>query len=155
MQIFFTKKNLLALVFIAVGSYLLKETYAERVVFYVSSDELGPMTYPRYLLWAWLGLSGLYLMVPRKPFDASEIKACLPLLASVVATIIAYMVLFKSAGLFLSTLLFLMLFFYVLNYRDPKRMLLISASSAVIVWIVFVKFLAVPMPAGIWGALFG
>jgi uncharacterized BrkB/YihY/UPF0761 family membrane protein len=65
------------------------------------------------------------------------------------------MVLFKYAGLFVSTLLFLLLFFYILNYRDPKRMLLISLSCAAIVWIVFAKLLAVPMPTGIWGALLG
>jgi uncharacterized membrane protein len=155
MQYIFNKKNLLALIFIAIGVILLKETYAERVVFYISADELGPMTYPRYLLWGWIGLSVAYLLFPQKPFDASEIKSCLPILAVAITTIIVYMFLFKYAGLFVSTLLFLLLFFYILDYRDPKRMILISMSCSAIVWIVFEKLLAVPMPTGIWGALLG
>jgi len=103
MQYIFTKKNLLAVLFIAIGVFLLRETYAERVVFYTSPDELGSMTYPRYLLWGWLGLSVLYLIVPRKPFDAEGVRVWLPILATVIATIAAYIFLFKYIGLFIST----------------------------------------------------
>ena len=155
MQYIFAKKNLLALIFIAIGVYLLRETYAERVVFFTSPDELGPMTYPRYLLWGWLGLSVLYLIVPRKPFDAEGIKIWLPILTAVIASIAAYIFLFKTIGLFISTFCFLLLFFYILNYRDPKRMLVLASATAVIIWVVFEKLLAIPMPGSILGKLFG
>ncbi len=155
MRYIFAKKNLLALIFIAIGVYLLRETYAERVVFFTSPDELGPMTYPRYLLWAWLGLSVLYLIVPRKPFDAEGIKVWLPILTAVIASIAAYILLFKYIGLFISTFCFLLLFFYILNYRDPKRMLVLASATAVVIWVVFEKLLAIPMPGSILGKLFG
>jgi hypothetical protein len=155
MRYIFAKKNLLALIFIAIGVYLLRETYAERVVFFTSPDELGPMTYPRYLLWGWLGLSVLYLVIPRKPFDAEGIKDWLPILTVVIASIAAYIFLFKTIGLFLSTFCFLLLFFYILNYRDPKRMLVLASTTAVVIWVIFEKLLAIPMPGSILGKLFG
>lgn len=155
MRYIFTKKNLLALIFIAIGVFLLRETYAERVVFFTSPDELGPMTYPRYLIWGWLGLSVLYLIVPRKPFDAEGMKVWLPILTAVIASIAAYIFLFKYIGLFISTFCFLLLFFYVLSYRDPKRMLVLASTTAVVIWFVFEKLLAIPMPGSILGKLFG
>ena len=155
MQYIFTKKNLLALIFIAIGGLLLRETYAERVVFYTSPDELGPMTYPRYLLWGWLSLSVLYLIFPRKPFYAEGIKDWFPILAIVIASIAAYIFLFKYVGIFLSTFCFLLLFFYILNYRDPKRMLVLASATAVLIWFIFEKLLAIPMPGSILGKLFG
>lgn len=150
----FTKKNLLAALFLIIGGFLLNETYTERVVFYMAEDELGPMTYPRYLLWGWLVLSGLYLIIPREPFNPEDIKAYLPTLLLMVVTIVSYILLFKYVGLLLSTLLFLLLFFYILNYRDPKKMVTIAVSTAVIVWLVFEKMLAVPMPTSIMQTLF-
>ena len=155
MKYILTKKNLLALVFIAIGGLLLKETYAERVVFFISPDELGPMTYPRYLLWGWLGLSVLYLIIPRRPVDKEDIKDWLPILSAVAASITAYILLFKYIGLLLSTFFFLLLFFYILNYRDPKRMLAISSATAAVIWVVFEKLLAVPMPSSGLEKLFG
>nr|WP_319492179.1 tripartite tricarboxylate transporter TctB family protein [uncultured Desulfobacter sp.] len=101
-----TPKNFVALFFILAGGFLLKETYAERVVFYVSSDELGPMTYPRYLLWAWVVLSVFYLVIPRKPFDLSSIKASFKVLAGSALAMVLYMVMFKYLGLIASTFFF-------------------------------------------------
>lgn len=154
MRYLLAKKNLLAVLFIVVGGLLLNETYTERVVFYIAEDELGPMTYPRILLWGWLVLSFLYLIIPREPFNTEEIKAYLPTLLLMVVTIVSYILLFRYVGLFLSTLLFLLLFFYILNYRDPKKMVIIALSCAVIVWVIFEKMLAVPMPSSILQTLF-
>ena len=155
MRLVFIRKNLVPLVFIAAGLYLLRETYAERVVFYASPDELGPMTYPRYLLWGWLVLSFLYLIFPKKQGDAAGIRASLPMLSWAAASMGAYYLLFRYGGLFESTFLFLLMFFYILHYRDPKKMLAISFSTAFIVWLVFQKLLVVPMPVGIIERLFG
>lgn len=150
-----TLKHLMAAFFLAAGGFLLKETYAERVVFYASPDELGPMTYPRYLLWAWLVLSGLYLVIPRRGFDLSAIRSSLPLLIGSVLSMVLYMVMFKYLGLFASTFVFLIIFFYILNYRRPWRMVLLAASTAFFAWLIFEKLLEVPMPANILGTLMG
>lgn len=155
MHYIFTKKNILALIFIVIGGILLKETYAERVVFYASPDELGPMTYPRYLLWGWLGLSVLYLIFPRKPIDAERIKEWLPSIAAVIASITVYILLFKYIGLLLSTFCFLLLFFYILKYRDPKRVLALACATSVTIWVIFEKLLAIPMPSNVLEKLFG
>ncbi|MCG8617536.1 MAG: tripartite tricarboxylate transporter TctB family protein [Desulfobacterales bacterium] len=148
-------KNGIAVLFLAAGAYLLNETYVEREIFYFSADELGPMTYPRYLLWAWMGLSALYLILPREPADLSNIKASLPLLAGGTLAIIIYIVLFKTLGLPISTFLFLMIFFYILRYRNPLKMVGLSITCAVAVWVIFEKLLGVPMPGGILTGLLG
>ena len=155
MKFIFTLKNLLAGIFMVAGGLLLQQTYAERVVFFTSSDELGPMTYPRYLLWAWMILSAFYLVIPRRAFNAEIIRSSLPLLTGSVLSIILYMVLFKYLGLFISTFTFLLIFFYILNYRNPGRMVLLASVTAFSVWIIFEKLLEVPMPSNILGSLMG
>lgn len=155
MKSVFTPKNFAALVFILAGGFLLRQTYAERVVFYVSQDELGPMTYPRYLLWAWMVLSVLYLVIPRKPFDLSAVKAGFPTLAGSALAMVLYMVLFKYGGLFLSTFIFLVVFFYILNYRHPGRMILLASATALSAWLIFEKLLEVPMPPSFFGMFSG
>ena len=155
MRYIFTLKNLLALFFMTAGSIFLHETYKERTVFFFSPEELGPMTYPRYLLWGWVGLSFLYLVIPRKPIDLKEIKESFPTLTAALLAIIFYIVLFKYVGLIVSTFLFLILFFYVLHYRHMSKMVLIAISTALLSWLIFVKFLGVPMPSGVFNGLFG
>ena len=155
MKSVFTLKNLTAVIFLGIGGFLLKETYAERVVFYTSADELGPMTYPRYLLWAWIALSGLYLIIPRKAFDLASITSSLPLLTGSVLSMVFYIVMFKYLGLFISTFIFLIVFFYILSYRRPRRMFLLALSTAFFSWLIFEKLLEVPMPTNLLSTLLG
>ena len=155
MKSVFTLKHLTAVIFLGIGGFLLKETYAERVVFYTSADELGPMTYPRYLLWAWITLSGLYLIIPRKAFDLASITSSLPLLTGSVLSMVFYILMFKYLGLFISTFIFLIVFFYILNYRRPRRMFLLALSTAFFSWLIFEKLLEVPMPTNLLSTLLG
>lgn len=149
MRYIFTLKNGLALLFLTIGGFLLKETYRERTVFFFSPDELGPMTYPRYLLWGWVVLSFLYLIIPRRSFDTKQISESIPLLFAVAIAIGIYIVLFKYLGLFISTLLFLIGFFFILGYRHPGKMFSIAFVTATISWLIFEKILAIPMPTSI------
>lgn len=155
MRFIFTLKNFLALFFLTMGGMMLRETYKERTVFFFSPDELGPMTYPRYLLWGWVGLSFVYLILPRRPADIKQIKASLPVLITTTVAVIGYIALFKYFGLFLSTLLFLLLFFYILDYRSPIKMVTIATATATISWLIFEKMLAIPMPESIIKNVFG
>jgi hypothetical protein len=155
MRYIVTLKNGIALLFLAVGGFLLKETYRERTVFFFSPDELGPMTYPRYLLWGWVALSALYLIIPRKPFDGKQVIQSLPILIAATAAIGAYIALFKYCGLFVATFLFLLLFFLILGYRHPAKIISIAGITAVISWLIFEKLLAIPMPTSILQTLFG
>lgn len=155
MRYIFTLKNGLALLFLGIGGIMLNETYRERTVFFFSPDELGPMTYPRYLLWGWVILSSLYLIIPRKPFNSDLVVRSLPTLVAATASIIGYIIFFKYCGLLIATFLFLLLFFYILGYRQPIRTVGIAASTAAISWLIFEKVLAIPMPSSILQRMFG
>ena len=147
-------KNLCALFFLCIGAGMLNQTYAERTVFYASEDELGPMVYPRYLLWAWIVLSFLYFIVPAKKESFSAVWQCLPALGWTTLSIILYILLFNAIGLFCSTFLFMLLFLYILLYRHCWRSVLIAFFTALISWLVFEKMIGMQMPANILTELF-
>ncbi len=150
MQYFFNKKNLLALIFIIVGFILLKESYTERGVYYISADELGPMTYPRYLLWGWISLSVLYLLMPPREFDLSNVKSSMGSFTYAVVSIVVFYLLFQHLGLFFSTFIFLIIFFYIMGLRNLKKVLSVAFLLSFSAWIVFEKILDIPMPSAIW-----
>ena len=126
-------RTALGLLFLGIGALLLRETYAVDVGAFAVPGEMGTMTYPRILLFGWIGLSILYLLNPGKPFNAHDLRASLPGVSKVVASIAVYIILFATVGLPLGTFLFLLLFFYLL---------------------VFEKILGVVVPQPFWVGLF-
>ena len=116
-------RTALGLLFLGIGALLLRETYAVDVGAFAVPGEMGTMTYPRILLFGWIGLSILYLLNPGKPFNAHDLRASLPGVSKVVASIAIYIILFATVGLPLGTFLFLLLFFYLMRYRDIRRMI--------------------------------
>ena len=71
-------RTALGLLFLGIGALLLRETYAVDVGAFAVPGEMGTMTYPRILLFGWIGLSILYLLNPGKPFNAHDLRASLP-----------------------------------------------------------------------------
>ena len=106
------------------------------------------------LLFGWIGLSILYLLNPGKPFNAHDLRASLPGVSKVVASIAVYIILFATVGLPLGTFLFLLLFFYLMRYRDIRRMIPFALLGAGLTWLVFEKILGVVVPQPFWLGLF-
>ena len=75
-------RTALGLLFLGIGALLLRETYAVDVGAFAVPGEMGTMTYPRILLFGWIGLSILYLLNPGKPFNAHDLRASLTLRAN-------------------------------------------------------------------------
>ena len=136
-------RTALGLLFLGIGALLLRETYAVDVGAFAVPGEMGTMTYPRILLFGWIGLSILYLLNPGKPG-----------VSKVVASIAVYIILFATVGLPLGTFLFLLLFFYLMRYRDIRRMLPFALLGAGLTWLVFEKILGVVVPQPFWVGLF-
>ena len=109
---------------------------------------------PRILLFGWIGLSILYLLNPGKPFNAHDLRASLPGVSKVVASIAVYIILFATVGLPLGTFLFLLLFFSLMRYRDIRRMISFALLGAGLTWLVFEKILGVVVPQPFWVGLF-
>ena len=121
-------------------------TYAVYVCAVAVPGEMVRMSYPRMLLFGWSGLSILYLLNPGKPFNAHDLRASLPGVSKVVASIAIYIILFATVGLPLGTFLFLLLFFYLMRYRDIRRMIPFALLGAGLTWLVFEKILGVVVP---------
>ena len=64
MGAFFSRRRLLGLLFLLSGAILLRETYTFEGGFLAEEGAMGPMSYPRFLLFAWLGASALYFCFP-------------------------------------------------------------------------------------------
>jgi hypothetical protein len=141
-------RTALGLLFLGIGALLLRETYAVDVGAFAVPGEMGTMTYPRILL------SILYLLNPGKPFNAHDLRASLPGVSKVVASIAVYIILFATVGLPLGTFLFLLLFFSLMRYRDIRRMLPFALLGAGLTWLVFEKILGVVVPQPFWVGLF-
>ena len=139
-------RTALGLLFLGIGALLLRETYAVDVGAFAVPGEMGTMTYPRILLFGWIGLSILYLLNPGKPFNAHDLRASLPGVSKVVASIAVYIILFATVGLPLGTFLFLLLFFSLMRYRDIRRMIPFALLGAGLTWLVFEKILGVVVP---------
>ena len=129
-------RTALGLLFLGIGALLLRETYAVDVGAFAVPGEMGTMTYPR------------------KPFNAHDLRASLPGVSKVVASIAIYIILFATVGLPLGTFLFLLLFFYLMRYRDIRRMIPFALLGAGLTWLVFEKILGVVVPQPFWVGLF-
>ena len=141
-------RTALGLLFLGIGALLLRETYAVDVGAFAVPGEMGTMTYPRILLFGWIGRLNLCL------FNAPDLRACLPGVSKVVASIAVYIILFATVGLPLGTFLFLLLFFYLMRYRDIRRMIPFALLGAGLTWLVFEKILGVVVPQPFWVGLF-
>ena len=81
-------------------------------------------------------------------------RASLPGVSKVVASIAVYIILFATVGLPLGTFLFLLLFFSLMRYRDIRRMISFALLGAGLTWRVFEKILGVVVPQPFWVGLF-
>jgi hypothetical protein len=145
-----TAKKLLAAAFIMIGVVMLRVTYTAEKGFLADSVGMGPMTYPRYLLFGWLAASALYFIFPDTR-ETENIKESIRPVLIAAGMIAGYVVMFFYLGLFMSTSIFLLAFFYVEGYRDLKVGIFTALLGAFVFWFVFEKQLQVPMPEGIFG----
>lgn len=147
-------RTALGLLFLGIGALLLRETYAVDVGAFAVPGEMGTMTYPRILLFGWIGPIDPVSAQPRKAVQRPRSAASLPGVSKVVASIAVYIILFATVGLPLGTFLFLLLFFYLMRYRDIRRMIPFALLGAGLTWLVFEKILGVVVPQPFWLGLF-
>lgn len=143
----------MGLVFLGIGVLLLRETQSVELSAFADASEMGTMTYPRFLIWGWLAVSAVYLVTTGSQLNTTELRESLPGLLKCVAAIAFYIWSFGILGLFVSTFCFLAIFFYIMDYRKPMRLLPFSILGAALAWLVFEKVLGVVLPAPFWMGL--
>jgi hypothetical protein len=134
----------------------------------VSSDPVGAAGMPHLLGYSLLAVSALFagqrvlalrtgISEPEEPENRGVFEEPVRafLMASVVVAICAVFVfIFDTVGYILSV--GLLVFAMAAYQRVPlgPRLFVTSAGGALVLWVIFAKLLAVPMPAGIWPDLF-
>ncbi len=70
-----------------------------------------------------------------------------------VIGIVIYFVLLHYLGFLIPSFLFLVVMGWLLGYRKPVKLILVSIALLASIYLVFVRFLSVPVPTGILGGL--
>lgn len=140
-------------VLFAFGGIMLRAALEPRVMLFADEGGMDIMTYPKVLLCMLLAATALYILRPdpdEADCDWRSLTPCLPALLGAGASYGIYALAFEYLGLALGTLLFMLVFFYVMRYRDRRKALPIAVAGALISWLVFEKLLGVAMPRGLW-----
>ena len=144
-------RYILGTFFILIGAFYLYLSYNSDILF--AGSVLEAMDYPRFLIIIWLFLSVLYLVIPRKSMDYTDIVKAAPLCIKAVVTISAYIIALPYAGFICSSIGFLWIYFFLFGDRKYIRMLIISSVSTLAMWFIFEIILKTPLPLGFWADL--
>lgn len=112
---------------------------------FAAPNAMHIMTYPKILLAIWIVASILYLIGPKDDNYWFNLKKAKLQLIKVFCSIAVYIFAFKYLGLLLGTLLFLLIFFLIMGYKN-KFTIPVSVSLALLTWFSFEKLLGIPMP---------
>ncbi len=102
-------------------------------------------------------LSGILLLTSIKSNKSKDkriewIKNPLHFIETIVG-IVLYFVLLQYFGFLIPSFLFLVIMGWLLGYRKPVRLIVSSVGLLLFIYLVFVKFLSVPVPSGIFGGI--
>ncbi|MBP3731507.1 MAG: tripartite tricarboxylate transporter TctB family protein [Mailhella sp.] len=136
---------LLGGIFLAIGLILLKVAYEPHEMLFADPNALHIMTYPKILIYIWIIGSVFYAFGKKDCSTWDDFKKSKFQLLKVLLCIAFYAITFEYLGLFISTLLFLLVFFWVMNYRN-RLTVPVALLCASITWISFEKLLGIPMP---------
>lgn len=148
-----TQKTLTGAVLLAFGALMLKAARAPRDMLFMEEGGMDIMTYPKVLMYALLAATILYLLRPapdEADSDWRSLRPCWLALTGAALAYAVYAVAFQYLGLAAGTFLFMLVFFWVMRYRDPKRAVPVAGAGALLAWLVFEKALGVPMPHPAW-----
>ncbi|MBZ4654923.1 MAG: Tripartite tricarboxylate transporter TctB family [Peptococcaceae bacterium] len=121
------------------------------LLFYAVSYMYPPETvsFPRFLLWIFLGLSILLFTFPRKHPDYSlKIVFSREKVVSILL-LIAYAVIFPIIGFFTTTFAFAVLYMWIFNHSGIRQYIIVTAIYLIVVYFVFQKWLYVWFPEGL------
>ena len=131
--------------FLIIGLVLLKVAYEPHEMLFADPNALHIMTYPKILIYIWIIASLFYAFGKKDCYTWDDFKKTKFQLLKVLICIGVYAFAFEYLGLFISTVLFLLLFFWVMNYRN-KLTVPIALLCAAVTWVCFEKLLGIPMP---------
>ena len=132
-----------------IGVMLLLQSYfGERTR--AAGMEVGPMFYPRILLWLWVMLScAMSVQAFRSGAPAAAVENWKSLLWSMALTL-ALGFFMEPAGFVIISVLFCYLIPYMQGYRNHKVLVCFSLLYTALIWYLFNKVLYIFLPEMYW-----
>lgn len=141
-------------IFLLIGLVLMKVALEPHEMMFADPNALNVMTYPRILIGIWIAASILYTFSKKDENDWYDFNKAKFQLLKVLLSIMFYIFTFEYLGLLASTVLFLGIFFWIMNYRNPRIAIPIALICAFGTWFVFEYLLSIPMPRPIFLDMF-
>lgn len=134
-------------VLMAVSAVLFTQlTGVEEVVF---EDDIDPMQYPRYLV-VLLALMGALLA--GRGLTLREEAGDIPIFSrrtfGIMAVLLAYAVIFTSAGFVISSFLAGSAVALIMGWRRLPLLVALYALAVAAIWVLFIHILRIPLPMG-------
>lgn len=130
---------------VAAAMYMAAAAFPERA--YHAAQYVKFLTTATMILCAVLFITAA---LSKKGGQVAWVKARRPFTATLVLTL-AYVALTYVLGFYAASALYMIGLALALGYRRPVSIVLSTALLLVVIWGVFEKFLAVPIPTGFWG----
>lgn len=112
--------------------------------------------FPKFLSISIIILNSLYLIsIIKERIKIEKVKEEMSVKKFYIMLIISilYIIFIKLIGFILSSLIFLIISMKLLEVKNNKKIILISISTVLIIYICFAIFLNVPMPTGFLGLI--
>ena len=133
----------------ASGAFLLLQSYIGEKTRAAGAD-VGPMFYPRILLWGWTALSAAMCFTAlRKPESLEPVQNRAALYWAMAITLV-FGFLLEDAGFFILSVIFCFLYPYVQGYRRLPILIPFSILYTVGVWYLFNNVLYILLPEMHW-----
>lgn len=146
-----SKKNfIVGLFLLLLGCFLMYFSLSVENIFQASAGEMGVMTYPRIILGIWIFFSICLMLSSFEQYDFEELVKILPTIAKSCAAIAMYILLLQYVGIILSTFIFLVVFFWLMQYATITKRIISAAIGSVLTWLIFEKILGIIFPNPFW-----
>ena len=140
---------LLSLSLFLIGALLLLQSYVGEKTTAAAAD-VGPMFYPRILLWGWTILGGaMCLQALRRPESLSPVPNRAALLWGMGLTFV-FGFLMESVGFFLLSVFFCFLYPFVQGYKRLHVLIPFCVLYTIFVWYLFNHVLFIFLPEMVW-----
>ena len=142
--------TIIGLISLLITSFLLYHTFDEIYALSAVRTGRGPVFFPRIILALMFLLSiGVMIEGRKETFKPISRDQLLVVVATLGLTGI-YIYAITAAGFLISTIVFVFVLPWLLNYRNWKVIVIITIFYPVIVWYIFEKFFMIILPSSPW-----
>jgi len=142
--------TIIGLISLLITTFLFYHTFDDIYALSAVTAGRGPVFFPRIILVLMLFLSvGVMIVGTKEEFKPISGEQLLVVVATLGLTGL-YIYAISAAGFLLSTIVFVFLLPWLLNYRNWKVITIITICYPVAIWYIFEKFFMIILPSSPW-----